>query len=364
MCVAERHGELTDRKKAILKAIIDTHINLGEPVGSKYLTQYKQIAFSSATIRNEMAELEDMGYLEQLHTSSGRIPSELGYRFYVDQLMQQYRMTQAELGEIGKLHALKTAELDRILDKATKLMSMLTNYTGVALKKAPARQTVARFDAMYLSPRSFILVMLTQSGAVKTRQVRLGFDVLRETLDCLTVALNEFVAGLDLDGITLPVMLEMQRRVPNGEQLIPPIVRTIYETVGEPDEGELMFDGVNNLLNYPEYSDIDKVRDMLGLFDRQDDLREVLSGNSDDNTHVVIGSENSVEVMNNSSLIFRTVKSGDRVIGAIGVIGPRRMDYSKVVTLVDYMSNNISRMMETGDLLPEAAGNNTEDEND
>ena len=356
--MSEQRKELTERKKAILRAIIDTHINLGEPVGSKYLTQYKQIAFSSATIRNEMAELEEMGYLEQLHTSSGRIPSQLGYRFYVDQLMQQYRMTQAELGELNKLLTLKAAELDRILDRATKLMSMLTNYTGVALKRAPQRQTVARFDAMYLSPRSFILVMLTASGAVKTRQVRLGFEVSRDTLERLTEVLNECVAGLDMDSITLPVMLDMQRRVPGGEQLVNPIIRTIYETVSEPDEGELMFDGVNNLLNYPEYSDIDRVRDMLGLFDQQDDLREVMSTDDGDHTNVYIGSENAVEVMNNSSLIFRTVKSGDRVIGAIGVIGPRRMDYSKVVTLVDYMSNNISRMMLPDEL---GAGDDTEE---
>ncbi len=354
-------GELSERKKAILKAIIDTHINLGEPVGSKYLTQYKQIAFSSATIRNEMAELEDMGYLEQPHTSSGRIPSELGYRFYVDQLMQQYRMTQAELGELNKLQTLKAAELDRILDRATKLMSMLTNYTGVALKRAPARQTVARFDAMYLSPRSFILVMLTASGSVKTRQVRLGFDVSRDSLEKLTTVLNDCVAGLDLDGITLPVMLDMQRRVPDGERLINPIISTIYETVGESDDGDLMFDGVNNLLNYPEYSDIDRVRDMLGLFDKQDDLREVLSSDASDRTNVYIGSENSVEVMNNSSLIFRTVKSGEKVIGAIGVIGPRRMDYSKVVTLVDYMSKNISGMLEPSGLLDAVNSDSEED---
>lgn len=351
--MSNKGNELSERKKAILKAIIDTHINLGEPVGSKYLTQYKQIAFSSATIRNEMAELEDMGYLEQPHTSSGRIPSELGYRFYVDQLMQQYRMTQAELGELNKLYTLKSVELDRILDRATKLMSMLTNYTGVALKRNPPRQTVSRFDVMYLSPRSFVLVMLTSAGNVKTKQVRLGFDSSRETLERLAVVLNECISGLELDKITLPVILDMQRKVPDGERLINPIIRMIYETIDEADDGDLMFDGVNNLLNYPEYSDIGQVREMLGMFDRQDDLREVLSGDVGEDTNIFIGSENSVEVMNNSSLIFRTLKLGERVIGAIGVIGPRRMDYSKVVTLVDYMSDNISRMLEA-DGLPSA----------
>ena len=131
--------------------------------------------------------------------------------------------------------------------------------------------------------------------------------------------------------------------------------------MGETDDGELMFDGVNNLLNYPEYSDNDKVRDMLGLFDKQDDLREVLSSDASDKTNVYIGSENSVEVMNNSSLIFRTVKSGEKVIGAIGVIGPRRMDYSKVVTLVDYMSKNISGMLEPSGLLDIANSDSEED---
>ena len=345
--------ELSDRKKLILKAIIDTHINMGEPVGSKYLTRYEQITFSSATIRNEMAELEEMGYLEQPHTSAGRVPSQLGYRFYVDQLMQQYKISAAELHELDKLMKLKAAEVDRILDRAAKLMSMLTNYTGLALKQPQAQPKVARFDIMYIDSRSFILVMLTESGAVKTRQLRLGFDVSRETLERLAAVLNEYAAGRELDKITLPVILEMKSRLEGFEQLINPILKTVYETVSEPDDGELMFDGVNNLLNYPEYSDIDAVKDVLELFDEKDELRGMLSGAEMDRTNVYIGSENRVEVMNNSSLIFRTVKSGSRVVGVIGVIGPRRMDYSRVVTLVDYMSRGITRLMDRGDLLEE-----------
>ena len=344
-------NELSERKKLILKAIIDTHINMGEPVGSKYLTRYEQLAFSSATIRNEMAELEEMGYLEQPHTSAGRIPSQLGYRFYVDQLMQQYRMTSAELGELDKLMKLKAAELDRVLDKATKLMSTLTNYTGVALKRSQRQPTIARFDVMYLSSRSVILVMLADTGAVKTRQLRFGFDVSRETAEKLAAILNEYVAGREMDKITLPVMLEMQSKL-GGAELISPIVKAVWDTVNEPDDSELMFDGVNNLLSYPEYSNIDAVRDVLGMFDEKDELLDVMSKDAgSDKMNIYIGSESPVEVMNNSSLIFRTVKSGDQVVGAIGVIGPRRMDYSKVVTLVDYMSKNISKLMDSEGLI-------------
>ncbi len=344
-------NELSERKKLILKAIIDTHINMGEPVGSKYLTRYEQLAFSSATIRNEMAELEELGYLEQPHTSAGRIPSQLGYRFYVDQLMQQYRMTAAELGELDKLTKLKAAELDRVLDRATKLMSSLTNYTGVALRRNQQQPTVARFDVMYLSPNSLILVMLTNTGAVKTRQIRLGFEISRETADRLSAILNEYAAGREMDKITLPIMLEMQARL-GGTELINPIMRAVWDTVNEPDDGELMFDGVNNLLNYPEYSDIETVRDMLGMFDEKDELLDVMkNGAQNDSTNIYIGSESPVEVMNNSSLIFRTVKSSGHVVGAIGVIGPRRMDYSKVVTLVDYMSKKLSGLIDSHSLI-------------
>lgn len=351
--------ELSERKKLILKAIIDTHINMGEPVGSKYLTRYEELAFSSATIRNEMAELEEMGYLEQPHTSAGRIPSQLGYRFYVDQLMQHYRMTGAELGELDKLMKLKAAELDRILDRATKLMSTLTNYTGVALKRNQTQPTIARFDVMYLSARNFILVMLTSSGEVKTRQIRLGFDVSRETADKLAALLNEYVAGREMDKITLPVILEMQSRLSNAE-LINPIIKAVWDTVNQPDDSELMFDGVNNLLNYPEYSNIETVRDVLGLFDEKEELLDMMNSAKGDSTNIFIGSESPVEVMNNSSLIFRTIKSNDRVVGAIGVMGPRRMDYSKVVTLVDYMSKKLSTLIDASNLIGDGTPNDKE----
>lgn len=344
--MADGKHELSERKKRILKAIIDTHINMGEPVGSKYLTKYEQIAFSSATIRNEMAELEEMGYLEQLHSSSGRIPSEMGYRFYVDQLMQQYNMTSAELGELNKLMKLKAAELDRVLEKATKLMSTLTNYTGVALKRSGVQTVIARFDIMYLTPRSFILVMLTGNGSVKTRQVRLGFDVSRDTLERLSLILNDTVSGIELDKLTLPVILDMQSKLEGGEMLVNPLIKVIYDAVNETDDNALVFDGLNNLLSYPEYSDINSVRDVLELFDNKEELREMMTAAGSDKATVYIGSESPVEVMSNSSLITRSLKVGDKVVGAIGVIGPRRMDYSKVVAMVDYMSKGISTLME------------------
>ncbi|MCL2519128.1 MAG: heat-inducible transcription repressor HrcA, partial [Oscillospiraceae bacterium] len=174
--------ELSDRKKLILKAVINAHIDNGEPVGSKFLTYNKQIALSSATIRNEMAELEELGYLEQPHTSAGRIPSEHGYRFYVNSLMESYRLTANELREMNNLFNSKIDEIDKILDYASRLMSMFTNYVSLAVKPRPKQITVVRFKSILLDGSSFLLVMITSTSIVKTRYIYVKFIITEQIL--------------------------------------------------------------------------------------------------------------------------------------------------------------------------------------
>ena len=186
--------ELSDRKKIILKAVVDAHINIGEPVGSKYLAEITRLSCSSATIRNEMAELEELGYLEQPHTSAGRIPSDLGYRFYVDSLLQNYNLTEQEIDKINLLLRAKLSELDKILQLATKLASLLTNYTGIAVKPKAAIVSISRFEVLYLDRRSFVLVMLTTTGIVRTKTFRLGFDIQQEEAALLSTVLNDCIA--------------------------------------------------------------------------------------------------------------------------------------------------------------------------
>ena len=161
--------ELSERKKSILKAIVESHIECGEPVGSKSLLLMPGINCSSATVRNEMAELEEMGYLEQPHTSSGRVPSQLGYRFYVDQLIEHYNMTNSEITQINRVLKSKTAELDQILLTASKLASAMTNYTGLAVQPKRTSVTVTRFSYSYIDPRNFVLIMITSLGTVSLR---------------------------------------------------------------------------------------------------------------------------------------------------------------------------------------------------
>ena len=174
--------QLSERKRRILKAIIDAHISNGEPVGSKYLAQSDEITCSPATIRNEMAELEDMGYLKQPHTSAGRVPSELGYRFYVDTLVRQYSATKSEIDEINEKLKYKLTEMDKILEEASKLAASFTDYTGIAFKTGIGQIRISKFDSVYLSSQDFLLVMLFQGDTVKAKPIHLPFPITEDDL--------------------------------------------------------------------------------------------------------------------------------------------------------------------------------------
>lgn len=340
------NGELSERKKLILKAIIDAHIENGEPVGSRYIMQNAQIAYSSATIRNEMAELEELGYLEQPHTSAGRVPSELGYRFYVDTMLSHYAMTQREIAELNNLMRVKQAEVDTILEQASKLASALTNYTGISVKPKPTAASISRFETVWVDSRSFILVMVTSTGVAKSKFVRLGFDASRETAARLAAALNANLAGLSADQITLPAIMRMEAAMGIDSVLVNPIIKCIYETMSELDDGDVRFEGINRLLQYPEYADIGRFKRLLGALEEKQDILDLVSGAQADNVNIYIGSENTVDVMQNSSLIFKTVRRGGHTVGAIGIIGPCRMDYSRVVTMIEHLATQVSSMLD------------------
>ena len=340
------NGELSERKKLILKAIIDAHIENGEPVGSRYIMQNAQIAYSSATIRNEMAELEEMGYLEQPHTSAGRVPSELGYRFYVDTMLSRYAMTQRELAELNNLMRIKQAEIDTILEQASKLAAALTNYTGISVKPKPTSASISHFETVWVDARSFILVMVTSTGTAKSKFVRLGFDAACETVARLAAALNANLAGLSADQITLPAIMRMEAAMGIDSVLVNPIIKCIYETMSELDDGDVRFEGINRLLQYPEYADIGQFKRLLGALEEKQDILDLVSGAQAENVNIYIGSENTVDVMQNSSLIFKTIRHGGNTVGAIGIIGPRRMDYSRVVTMIEHLAAQVASMLD------------------
>lgn len=353
--------ELSERKKMILKAIVEAHIKLGEPVGSKYLTQEMGISYSSATIRNEMSELEEMGFLEQPHTSAGRIPSELGYRFYVDSLVQQYDMTAKEANELNNMLSVKMSEIDKILENARKAASAMTNYTAMTLRARPSGITVKKYEMVFLDTRTVLAVLVTASDSVKTKSIKLPFDITKADTDRLTLVLNEELAGLSIEDINISLIVRMEERMDSCPGIVNIAVKSIYEAVNELGS-EIRFEGVNRLVQYPEYKNLDKLQQMISTIEDKNDIMRVIStiDQSDDDTKIFIGSENMVKIMDNSTLIYKNLKLNGRTIGAIGIIGPCRMDYSKVLATIDKLSDEIGRLSESAHLLPGADTNKKE----
>ncbi|MBQ9778772.1 MAG: heat-inducible transcription repressor HrcA, partial [Clostridia bacterium] len=218
--MARHSGELSERKKQILKAIVEAHIRGGEPVGSKYITESKQLSCSSATIRNEMAELETLGFLEQPHTSAGRVPSKQGYRFYVDSLLEDYAMTAKDIAQINQLMKIKMSELDQILENASKAASALTNYTGFAIKPRAHAVTITKYETAMIDEHSFVLILIASNGTVKTRNIITDAEIDAAVLARLCGALNDLIGGRDANEISLPILFELENRMAGEATLV------------------------------------------------------------------------------------------------------------------------------------------------
>lgn len=349
------YHELSDRKKLILKAIVEAHIEGGEPVGSKYITQNNLLSCSSATIRNEMAELEQLGYLVQPHTSAGRVPSEAGYRFYVDALVEQYARTTHEVVQINQLLRAKMDELDQLLDTASRLASTMTNYTGIAIKPRSSSVTMSKFEMIPIDQNNFAMVMITSLGNVKTKKVKTVEPIPEGALKQLADLLNSEICGLGADMITLPIIMRLEAEMGDGAFLVNPAVKCIYEVMNEIDGGAMKLSGINHLLKYPEYSDTDHLGELLGTLESQEEILDLVSAASGDDINVLIGSESSVKVMNNSSLVFLPIKKNGRTVGVIGVLGPRRMNYKQVLQTLGDIGGSIASMIDEERQLPDGS---------
>lgn len=338
--------QLSKRKQQILKAIVDAHISHGEPVGSKYLSSEVGISASSATIRNEMAELEEMGYLVQPHTSAGRVPSVQGYRYYVDALVRQYDKTRTEIDEINDKLRYKLTEMDQILAQASHLASSFTDYTGIAFKTGVGKVRINRFDAVYISPKSFHLVMTFSGDIVKSKTLSLGFTITREDVMRFADAANIYLANLSSDEITMPIIMKIEALLGTGYAIVHPSIKAIYAAMSELDTADVKVEGVNKLLRYPEYSDVSKLSDLLGVLEEKDKLLDVISSKpmDEDGINVYIGTGNDGDVMSDTAMIFKNITVGNKRV-AVGVIGPRRMDYEKVIDMINRLAFGMDQML-------------------
>ena len=349
-------SRLTPRKMQILKAIVDAHINNGEPVGSKYLSQDVHISCSPATIRNEMAELEEMGYLTQPHTSAGRVPSELGYRYYVDALVRQYSNTRSEIDEINEMLRYKLTEMDQILSAVSRLAASFSDYTGIAFKSGLGKVRIIQFKSVLLSPNDFLLVMTFEGDIVKTKTIHLPFTLTEDTLRRFTEAANMYLVNLTSDAITMPIIVRLEALMGSAGAMVHPAVKIIYETMSELDTADVKLEGITKLLQYPEYSDVSDFRNLLGVLEEKDKLMDVISSQNttDDGIHVYIGADDENAGMKNTTLIFKNINVGGKQL-SVGVIGPKRMNYSKVIEMLNGLANGIDRLYCDGALLTDGS---------
>ena len=344
---------ISERKRKILEAVIKVYVETGEPVGSKVIAESPEINASSATVRNEMAELTELGYLIQPHTSAGRIPSQQGYRYYVDSLMASYASTTEEIAALNELLRSRTEQLDKIIDDAGKLASSLTNYPAISVKSNKRRQAVKRFSVMQNDACSFLLIMLLSRDTVRTKSITTKIFLEESMLMRLQTVLNENLAGVDLNTIPYAKIMEMERQLGEYGFLLQTVIKSVYDALAEDTESDVKIEGVDRLLSYPEFSDVGKLKSLLGLFDQKDELVTLVEESDKSGVNVLIGSENTVTTMNGSTLIFKTIRVDGVDIGAIGIIGPCRMDYEKVISTIDTLTKSVSEMMRTTAALPE-----------
>ena len=262
--------ELSERKKKILKSVIDSYIRTGEPVGSKLLTGTSDLQVSSATIRNEMNELERMGYLEQPHASAGRVPTAEGYRTYVDGLMEQYLLSLEELKVLNEVFNYKVSEIERLMESASHAISEMTNYTSFSVIR-PSGRNAQRFETLYIDEHSFLLIMICTDGSIRNRHVKVRMSVDPEMLKTVADALNATMSGVCSEDVTLQSVLEFEERLGAHSGIAATVLRVIYDMLNSTDSEKVHIDGVTKLLSYPEFSDVERQR-MLSPSSRTEEI--------------------------------------------------------------------------------------------
>lgn len=341
---------LDQRKKQILQAIVDDYVSTAEPVASIALLQRHDFRVSSATVRNEMSDLEQMGYLEQPHTSAGRIPSDKGYREYVDSLMKVDPLTDAEGQEIRRRMSDSFDELATLLKKASSTLSEQTGYVSVALTPRLRKSYLKQLKMMMIEPGKVLVVVVLSAGIVKDRLVRIPDYMTPEQLSLVCASIESGLSGKPLDEITLVTVASAAKDSRIPDPLLNQILYEAYTAIKQADNLQLYMEGTNRMLSLPEFSNISRARnlfDTLAMDGIVSGYVNEMSPEDDKSTYMIrIGQEISIEGLTDCSFVTTTYNVGDKIAGNIGVIGPKRMEYSKVVSQIAFVRQVINNQIE------------------
>ena len=344
---------LSDRKKRILRAVVETYIATAEPVGSKAVSEKAGLDVSSATIRNEMADLTELGLLEQPHTSAGRIPSTAGYRLYVNELMDRHQLTLQETQRINQALNLRMEELDRCLDRAGKVLSQLSDYPVFTMAAAKERVTVKRFDLLMVEENAFIAVVMTDNSVVKNKLIHMPDRLSDTQLQLLSAVLNSSFVGLTREEMEQTLDKMETRTAPAAFELISLVVDFAVEVLAEQSQQKIHTTGITHLLEHPEYRSLDKARPLMAcLTEESEESGLPMALDTGKNMNILIGPENVNEAFKDTSVVMASYDIGDNMRGVIGVVGPTRMDYAKVTARLSYFADSLTRMFGKGELPP------------
>ena len=336
--------ELTERKKKVLRCIVDLYIRTAEPVGSKAIADMPDMPYSSATIRNEMADLLAMGYLEQPHTSAGRIPSAAGYRLYVDELMADYRLSMDETRSINLSLEDKLQRVDQMMERVAKLVSQATELPAISLTSRQNGATVKRFELILAGADSVILVVMLSTEEVVNKLIKLPLHVTDLDLKLLSAVLNAAMTGLGAEEFTAELLERVTASAGAAALLVPVVVDFTVETLRRHGSANMNITGQARLLGLPEYRDVDKAQKVLTSFD-EDALSNLPAVMQNENgTKVLVGPENVASELKDTSVVMTKFDIGDGLQGMIGVVGPTRMDYAKVTARLSYFAESLSKM--------------------
>ena len=336
--------ELTERKKKVLRSVVDLYIRTAEPVGSKAITALPDMKYSSATIRNEMADLTAMGYLEQPHTSAGRIPSAAGYRLYVDELMLDYRLSMDETKSINSAIEEKMQRVDKMVEKVAKLVSQATDLPAISVASRYGSASVKRFELILAGQGSVILVIMLTSDEVVNKLIKLPVNVSEGDLKVLSAVLNATMTNLSADEFTQELLDRVMGAAGAAASLVPIIMEFTAETLNRQGSTNMAVAGQMRLLGQPEYRDVDKAQKIMSSLDEEALANLPAVMQNQNGTKVLVGPENVAQELKDTSVVMTKFDIGDGMQGMIGVVGPTRMDYAKVTARLSYFAESLSKM--------------------
>lgn len=331
---------LDDRKKRILQAIVDEYVNTAEPVSSGAISKKKGLDFSSATIRNEMSELEKSGYLEKTHTSSGRIPSVKGYRLYVDELLKEDNISLEEIKYIKEKLQIKADQIEDLTKIASNTLSEITHYTTVAIGPKVTKQIIKEIKFVLLGSRMLMAVILTNTGMIKETIINFGEDIYEDQIETINLLFNSKLQGKPLEKINEPLNEYIFTEMKTSASMIKTIIEQLNKVIYE--ESKLYLEGTNKSFDLPELSKAETARNFINILENKSEVVDLLDNEISKDINVYFGDELDDENLKDFSIV--TLKSDEKDLGTIGIIGPKRMNYSKIISVMRY----IQRLIDEG----------------